>query len=263
MNIILDPNQKSSARRFLLLVGFGSVIAASWAWLGLMFRDMSAMPGMSGGMTGMAKFDPFAPSYIGGLIVMWVVMQVAMMLPSALPMILGFARMKASERRGARIALPVGLFAGGYLAAWTAFGIAAAMLQAGLTGTEVLSSMSMKVSGSGLAGGILVLAGVYQWMPLKRACLRRCRTPVGFLMTEWREGPLGPLVMGLRHGLFCIGCCWAIMCLLFAAGVMNPIWIVGIAAWVLVEKVAPHGEAMTRLAGVGLIVGGFAMMLGG
>lgn len=256
MNIILDPNQKSSARRFLLLAGFGSVIAASWSYLGLMIRDM---PAMTGGTMGMAKFDPFAPGYLGGLIVMWVVMQAAMMLPSALPMILGFARMKG----GRWFALPLVLFAGGYLAAWSAFGVAAAMLQAGLTGMAVLSSMSMKVSGPGLAGGILILAGLYQWMPLKQACLRRCRSPIGFLMTEWREGTMGPLVMGLRHGLFCIGCCWAIMCLLFAAGVMNPIWIVGIAAWVLAEKVVPHGEAITRLVGVGLIVGGSVMMLGG
>ncbi len=257
MTDILNPVRKPSARRFLLLFGVGSVIAASWVWLGLMIHDMPAMTEMSGETMGTAKFDPFAPGYIGGLIVMWIVMQTAMMLPSALPMIHGFARL----RGGRWFALPLVLFAGGYLAAWSAFSVAAATLQAGLTGAAVLSSMSMKVSGSGLAGGILILAGLYQWMPLKRACLRHCRTPIGFLMTEWREGPMGPLVMGLRHGLFCIGCCWAIMCLLFAAGVMNPIWIVGIAAWVLVEKVAPHGEAMTRLAGVGLIAGGVAMVL--
>lgn len=258
MTIILNPIQKSSARRFLLLFGFGSVIAASWSYLGLMIRDMPVMPEMSGGMMGTAQFDPFAPGYIGGLIVMWVVMQTAMMLPSALPMIHGFARMTG----GRWLALPLVLFVGGYVTAWSAFSVAAAILQAGLTGTAILSSMSMKVSGSGLAGGILILAGLYQWMPLKQACLRRCRTPVGFLMTEWRDGQLGPLVMGLRHGLFCIGCCWAIMCLLFVAGVMNPIWIVGIAAYVLAEKVVPHGEAMTRLVGVGLIAGGFGMALG-
>jgi len=219
---ISNPIQISSARRFVLLFGFGSVIAASWAYLALMIRDMSAMP-----------------------------------------MVHGFARMKASERGRPSLVLPVALFGGGYVAAWSAFGVAAAILQAGLTGAAILSPMSMKVSGSDLAGGILILAGVYQWMPLKQACLRRCRTPFGFLTTEWREGQLGPLVMGWRHGLFCIGCCWALMCVLFTAGVMNPIGIVGIAAYVLVEKVAPHGETMTRLIGVGLIIGGLGMALGG
>lgn len=123
--------------------------------------------------------------------------------------------------------------------------------------------MTMKFTGSGWGGGILILAGLYQWMPWKQACLRHCRTPFGFLVTEWREGQLGPFMMGWRHGLFCMGCCWAIMFLLFVAGVMNPIWIVGIAAYVLAEKVMPHGGMMTKLVGVGLIVGGLGVMLGG
>lgn len=278
MTSLSTPLPLSAARRLLMLFGFGSVIAASWIYLGLMIRDMSAIPGMAGtmtgsmgdgitdrtaGMAGMTALDPLAPAYVGGLIVMWTVMQAAMMLPSALPMICGFARMKAAERGRPRLVLPVALFAGGYVAAWSAFSVAAALLQTALTGSGLLSAMSMEIPESGVAGAILVVAGLYQWMPLKLACLRLCRTPFGFLTTEWREGRLGPLFMGWRHGLFCIGCCWAIMTLLFAAGIMNPIWIVGIAVYVLAEKIVPHGETVTRLAGVALIAGGIGTMLGG
>ena len=112
-----------------------------------------------------------------------------------------------------------------------------------------------------LGGGLLVAAGVFQWTPLKRACLTECRSPMGFIMTEWREGPRGALVMGFRHGVYCVGCCWVLMALLFVAGVMNLVWVAAIATFVLVEKVVPAGERVGQVAGVVLVLAGVALMI--
>jgi predicted metal-binding membrane protein len=111
-----------------------------------------------------------------------------------------------------------------------------------------------------LAGDVLVAAGVFQWTPLKRACLAACRSPLSFLMTGWREGRGGALVMGLRHGLHCLGCCWALMALLFVAGVMNLLWVAAIAVSVLVEKVVPRGDLVGRIAGLGLVAAGVLLV---
>lgn len=259
MNAIVGGPGLSGARRAILAFGLVATVLASWAYLALMMRDMAKMAAMPGGMV----MTTMTTASIAGLFVMWVVMQVAMMLPSAMPMILTFARLRMAETGAGRSTFlaPVALFGAGYLLAWSAFSLGAAVLQAAMANTAVLSATGMKLVSAPAAGAVLIAAGLYQWMPWKRACLRRCRTPLGFLMTEWREGRRGPVIMGWRHGLYCVGCCWALMCLLFVAGVMNPIWIVGIALYVLVEKVVPHGEAVTRLVGAGLVLWGVSLAI--
>jgi predicted metal-binding membrane protein len=255
MTLAIGIRKPSSPGRLALFAGLGAVMLAAWGYLALMIREMSAMAAMPGGMV----INAFSASYLGGLFVMWVVMQAAMMLPSALPMIHGFTRMQAAGAARPRLLLPAALFGSGYLVAWSAFSLGAALLQAGLTGAGIV--VGMKVMSGPVAGGVLIAAGLYQWLPFKHACLRRCRTPMGFLMTEWREGRWGPLVMGWRHGLFCVGCCWALMGLLFTVGVMNPLWIAAIAVYVLLEKVVPYSEAMTRFVGVGLVLWGAGLVV--
>jgi predicted metal-binding membrane protein len=154
-----------------------------------------------------------------------------------------------------------GFFTLGYLVAWTAFAVVAATVQWVLHGAALLSPAM--TSASPLLGGMLLIAaGVYQWLPLKAACLTHCRSPLDFFAAEWREGEAGALAMGFRHGLHCVGCCWLLMGLLFVAGVMNLLWIAAIAGFVLVEKVLPGGRIVGRVAGAVLVVWGLLTVAG-
>ena len=246
------------ARLAVLLGGPAGFAIASWIYLGLMIGDMSMIPGMA---SMMMPGQMFLPLPLFGLFLMWAVMMAAMMLPTAAPMILAYARMQAAERARGAGWRPVWMFSGGYVVAWAGFSLAAAILQAGLTNLAFMSPMMMKAASGPLAGGILVVAGLYQFTPLKQTCLRLCRTPLSFLMTEWREGNLGALQMGLRHGLFCIGCCWALMGLLFVGGVMNAAWIIAITFYVLIEKILPGGGTLSKLTGLSMIGAGVWLML--
>ncbi|MBD1546018.1 DUF2182 domain-containing protein [Roseibium aggregatum] len=237
------------ARLALLLAGPGLVALASWAYLALMIDDMSAIPGMAAMMMSPQMFSPVQ---FTGLFLMWAIMMAAMMLPTAVSMILAYARMQAADRARGAGWLPVAAFSSGYVMAWTGFSLAATVLQAGFTTLAVMSPMMMKVTAP-LGGGILVAAGLYQFSPLKQACLHQCRTPVSFLMTRWRDGAWGGLRMGWQHGLLCIGCCWALMGLLFVGGVMNAAWIVAITLYVLVEKILPKSEIFSKLSGAAMI----------
>ncbi len=253
MKATIGGGSLSGPRQAVMLFGLGSTVLACWAYLALMIRDMPAMPGDM-------KTAALSPAYIAGLFVMWMVMQAAMMLPSAVPMIYLFARLRSANAEQQPLFPPVVLFGAGYVVAWSAFSLGAAVLQAALADSALLSSMGMKLISGPAAGTVLIAAGIYQFMPLKHACLRRCRTPMGFLMTEWRQGRWGPVVMGWRHGVFCVGCCWALMCLLFVVGVMNPVWIIGIALYVLAEKAMRRVELITRLVGGGLIAWGGVLL---
>jgi len=241
------------ARLALLSTGPIAVALGSWIYLAIMIDDMSTVPGMSAMMM---HPQVFTPMQFMGLFVMWAVMMAAMMLPTAAPMILAYARMQAADRRKGAGWLPVFAFSGGYVISWVAFSLGAAALQAGLINLALMSPMMMKTSGP-LAGGVLVVAGLYQFSAVKHACLRQCRTPIGFLMTQWREGGWGALRMGWRHGLFCVGCCWALMGLLFVAGVMNAAWIIVITVYVLGEKIIPDSEWLSKF--VGVILAGFGL----
>ncbi len=180
---------------------------------------------------------------------MWAVMMIAMMTPSAAPMILLFAQVHRA-REVERTPIPATLvFLSGNLVVWFAFSAVAALIQQALQATALLSPDVMRVTP--ILGALLLLfAGLYQLSPLKRTCLSRCRTPLGFLMTEWRDGTRGTLVMGMRHGIYCVGCCWLLMALLFVAGVMNVLWVALIAGLVLVEKAVPGGVWISRAVGV-------------
>jgi predicted metal-binding membrane protein len=181
--------------------------------------------------------------------IMWAVMMAAMMLPSAAPMILWFAVLNRRRSEGAKTLL----FVAAYLALWAAFSGAAVAAQWLLQSIGYLSPMIVSKS-SVLNGALLLIAGVFQLSPLKHVCLRACRSPLGFLTSDWRDGLWGACNMGIRHGLYCLGCCWALMALLFVGGVMNLLWIAALAGLVAIEKLAPKGEVVARALG-GLMIG--------
>jgi predicted metal-binding membrane protein len=257
---------ESLLRRDRLVVGvaLGTLLVAAWAYLfhlAFAMSDMAAtdMPGMPGMSITMPDMHPWSWMEFGALVVMWAVMMVAMMTPAAAPMILTFAMIHRRRAEAARPSVPTAIFVAGYFLVWTVYSLAAAAAQAGLHAAALLSP-GMAASSSLFAGGLLIGAGVFQWTPLKDACLAACRSPLSFLMSRWREGADGALLMGLRHGLYCLGCCWALMALLFVAGVMNLVWVVAIAAIVLVEKVVPRGDVVARVAGVGLAAAGVLLV---
>jgi predicted metal-binding membrane protein len=190
---------------------------------------------------------------------MWAVMMVAMMVPSAVPMIQGFVAVNERRRNSSRPVIPVGVFVLGYIVAWTSFSAAAALAQWGLHRAALLSPMMVSTSPI-LSGGLLLAAGIFQWTPLKRACLRNCRSPLTFLMSGWRDGTAGAFFMGLHHGAYCVGCCWALMVLLFVVGVMNLLWVAVIALFVIAEKVLPRGELIAHIAGVALVAVGIGVI---
>jgi predicted metal-binding membrane protein len=194
-----------------------------------------------------------------GLLLMWTIMMVAMMLPSAAPVIL--LVLGVYRRRGGDDArLAAGLFVAGYLLAWTGFSVLAATIQIGLHRTALMT-MDMRLGPATLAGTVLVAAGLYQWLPVKTLCLSHCQSPLGFISSHWREGPLGALLTGAHHGLFCVGCCGFLMGVLLVVGVMQLSWVAAIAAVALMEKVLPQGLWLGRLAGSALVVAGLYLWL--
>lgn len=241
--------------RTLVVTALVAVTALGWAYLlagaGMTMHEMD-------GMSMPMRMQPWSLGYGLVVFVMCAVMMAAMMLPSAAPMILLYATIVRRRQNPSR--LSVAIFVSGYVAVWIAFSAAAVLLQFGLERVALLSPM-MQMTSVALAGIVLIAAGLYQWTPLKQSCLRRCRSPLDFIMTEWREGDTGALVMGLRHGLFCVGCCWLLMLLLFVGGVMNLAWIAALAVFVLVEKVVPAGHWVGRAAGVALVIWGGATLL--
>jgi predicted metal-binding membrane protein len=188
--------------------------------------------------------------------VMWAVMMAAMMLPTAMPMVSVFGTLNRSRREAGRTLA----FVGGYLALWTAFGAAATAAQWALQTGGFLSPMIVSMSPA-LSGALLIIAGVFQFTPLKHACLRACRSPLGFLVTDWRDGLWGAARMGIRHGLYCLGCCWALMALLFVGGAMNLLWIAALTLLVAMEKLAPKGDIIAKALGAVMIGGGVARLI--
>jgi predicted metal-binding membrane protein len=236
--------------RAVVAAGVLGIAALGWAYV-VHLASPPAHLGMAMAMPGMAGGEPG----LGWLAGMWAVMMVAMMLPSAAPTILLFAVVSRRRRLEGRPAVPAAVFTLGYLLVWMLYAAAAATAQWELHRLALLSP-AMASASPLLGGGLLVAAGVYQWMPLKGACLSHCRSPLGFFSTEWREGAWGALLMGMRHGSFCVGCCWLLMALLFVAGVMNLLWVAAIAGFVLLEKLLPGGARLGKAVGVLLILWG-------
>ena len=243
--------------RWRLWLCIAALTALGWTYLAHLHH---AMPGMQGDMAAaaMPATKPWTPADVAATFVMWAVMMAAMMSAPAGPAMSLFAGIQA--RRPSRDALVVPLFALGYALVWIAYSALATLAQWWLHDAALLSPMMAPRSGR-VAGVILVAAGLYQLTPLNVACLRHCRSPLEFFMTHWRDGRGGALAMGVRHGLFCLGCCWALMAVLFAVGVMNLLWVATLTIVVLLEKVAPGGVALARIVAVCLIAAGVLLAL--
>jgi predicted metal-binding membrane protein len=247
--------------RTVVVAALVVVIALSWLWIAL-----GAGMGMSAiEMTRMPRdmlMTPatWTPAYAVLMFLMWWVMMVAMMLPSAAPTLLIFARISRRESVAEGPWTPTGCFAAGYLTVWAGFSALATALQWGLEWSGLLSAM-MVPTAVWLGAAILIAAGLWQVTPIKHACLRHCHSPIGFLTGHWRAGSAGAFRMGLEHGTYCLGCCWFLMALLFFGGVMNLWWIGGLAVYVLIEKVSPMGHWLSCVVGVGLIAWGAYLLM--
>lgn len=242
--------------RWIVIGGLIAVIGLSWLYLFQHSRmDIQAKGEMAMAMGPMA----WSPGHFALILIMWMVMMAAMMLPSAAPAILLYLTITRRRRLKGAAAPAAGFFALGYGIVWAVFSLLATTLQWGLDRTLWLSPR-VEITSVVMAGTMLIAAGLYQWSPLKHACLRQCQSPLDFLAVRWREGALGALGTGARHGLFCLGCCWLLMLLLFVGGAMNLFWAAGIALYVLVEKLTPQGRTLSRVAGVFLILWGVAAL---
>jgi predicted metal-binding membrane protein len=243
--------------RLLVAAGLVGVTALAWFYIIHTGRTMSSHGPMAMPMAG----DSDVPG-LGMLLPMWIVMMTAMMIPSASPTILLFASVARTRRaRGAPTA-STAVFTLGYLIIWAFYATIAAVLQWELHRLALLSP-AMVTARPWLGGGLLVAAGLYQWLPFKDSCLSHCRSPLQFFSSSWREGSGGALLMGMRHGTYCVGCCALVMTLLFVAGVMNLLWVAALAIFVLAEKLFPTGRAMGRVTGMLMIAWGIWLLAAG
>jgi predicted metal-binding membrane protein len=232
----------------LLAWGYVVRVAGAPAMSDGMARDMP-MPMPAAG---------FSAETFLNLLAMWVAMMAGMMLPAVLPSVLLYASMARQRRETARAPLSVPAFVAGYFAVWVGFSGLAALVQIRLN--VALLDLTPTTRPAAIAAGIvLIVTGVYQWTRIKAACLSHCRSPLGHFTAQWREGATGALRMGMAHGALCLACCWLLMALLFVGGVMNPLWVGGLALLVLVEKLVPRGDLVGRLVGVGLVVWGVVL----
>jgi len=235
------------------------VLVTLLAWAYLLSGAGMDMQSMDMDMSMVMPMD-WSPGYALIMFLMWWIMMVAMMLPSAAPMILLFALVNRRNRSLGAPYVATAVFASGYLLGWAGFSLAATLAHWWLDKSGWLA-MDMASANRWLSGLLLIAAGIYQLSPLKHACLRHCRGPVDFIARHWRPGPLGALRMGLEHGSYCVGCCWVVMGLLFYGGVMNLYWIVGLAVLVLAEKVLPLGHGVGNVSGMGFLVWGGWLLL--
>jgi predicted metal-binding membrane protein len=251
--------------RAVIVAALVVVTGLSWAYV-LWLADDMAMGGMD--MTGfrmipagmglmMPSTVPWQPIEFTFVFLMWVVMMIGMMTPSAAPMVLLYARVGRQAAIQGKPFAASGWFLGGYLLAWVAFALTATLAQWGLERAALLTPM-MEGASEIFGAVVLVAAGLYQWTLLKDACLRQCQAPWLFIQRHggFRRDATGSLGLGIRHGAYCVGCCWALMALLFVGGIMNVIWIAAIAVLVLMEKVSPVGRTVARIAGAGFLAGG-------
>jgi predicted metal-binding membrane protein len=238
--------------RLTLLAALAVITALSWLYL----VRMPMVPADLGAV-GVLLLSVLPPRLadVWLTFMMWSVMMVAMMLPSASSMILTYAAI--ARRRAGNSAYALWVFAGAYIVIWTLFSAAATAGQLLLENASLLYGASRTSSVAGAV--LLMLAGLYQLTPLKNLCLAHCRSPLGFLMTQWRDGVTGAFIMGIKHGAQCLGCCWMLMGLLFVFGAMNLIWVAAISVLVILEKLAPFGHAIARVSGVAMLAGAIAL----
>ena len=248
-------------RRDRLMVAAGLSAITALAWIYLLYLA-TGMDDMQSAMqtAAMPALEPWSSADFAMMFVMWAVMMVAMMTPSAAPMILLYAAITRKTRTDGPPVAHSGAFLSGYLVVWTGYSALATTLQWALEQAALLSPMMVSTSPL-LGGAILIVAGAYQMTPLKQACLIHCRSPVQFLSSHWRKGTGGAFRMGLDHGLYCLGCCWVLLVLLFVGGVMNLLWIAFLAGFVLAEKIIPRGILFSRIMGGAMILGGLWLLV--
>ncbi len=256
MTAEISPAALLARARWGIVAGLAAFAVATWAYLFLVAARMEDMSSVFA----MPMTSAWTPTQAGLMLVMWAVMMASMMLPSAAPMVVAYDRLDRASAAADRAGGSTRLFVAGYLAVWAIFGVGASGLQWLLHDRAVVDAMGVAMSPM-VAGTMLLAAGIFQFTPLKDVCLGKCRSPMGFLMTSWREGRGGAFVMGLHHGGYCVGCCWALMALLFVIGIMNLAWVSVLAGFVLVEKVAPGHLPVSRLGGAVLAVWGLVVLL--
>lgn len=246
----------------MILGGIAGVTLAAWLSLALDPPGMSVSRTSGDSMMGaMTVAHPWAAAELGPRMLMWSVMMVAMMVPTAIPMTLVYAAVARKAEREGRPVAPTFVFVAGYIAIWVLFSVGATAGQGGLDELSLLSP-SMSSSSRYLGGGLLVAAGLYELTPLKHACLAHCRAPAHFISQRWRGGLSGAFGMGSSLGVYCLGCCWILMGLLFIGGLMNLLWVAAIAAFILLEKTVPLADRGARVVGVVMIAVGVLTVSG-
>jgi predicted metal-binding membrane protein len=240
--------------RIATLVGLALITGAAWVYIVHLARGMSMT-----GMSGIDVMDALTLGHIGVRFSMWAAMMIAMMVPTAAPMTLVYAAVARKAAIQDDPIAPTFVFVAGYAAVWTAFSLTAAVAQAWLE-QKALLSPTMASSNRWFAAGVLIAAGAYQLLPIKDRCLAHCRAPAHFISSHWRRGTAGAFRMGLRHGAYCLGCCWVLMALLFVGGVMNLLLIAGLIAFIALEKLLPFGRAVGLVTGAAIILGGIVVL---
>ena len=253
-----DHAQNEFRRRDKLVVGVGLAVLALLAWI---FTAHQAHM-----MVNMDHAHMRAPGWsltdAGLLLAMWSIMMLAMMTPAVGPMVLAFANINRRRRERQAPYVATTVFVAGYLLAWIGFSIAATLAQLALHSLGSLDPMMVQTS-AGVAAALCLAAGLYQWSPLKDVCLTRCRSIDGFILSEWRDGAAGAVIMGLRHGLYCIGCCAPLMLLLFAGSVMDLRWVAGLTIVAMLEKLLPQPDLWRRMIGCALLAAAVWLALRG
>ena len=239
MGISLGSEPLSSLlfrQKTIIYAGLLAIGLASWGYMLWMAWAMEHMDVIEMWMPPRGGARPWEFYDFWMCFVMWIIMMIAMMLPSISPMVLLFSKVNKTKKEKEQIYAPTFIFLSGYLLSWAVFSIIATLVQWPLHESALLNPM-MNSRSYLLSGLILTSAGIYQFTPLKEVCLKHCRTPLTYLFAHWKDGKLGALYMGLHHGTFCVGCCWMLMAILFALGVMNLLWIMALALFVLFEKI--------------------------
>lgn len=257
--------------RFVVLAALGTVTVLSWAYIIVLALQMNMgsmdtsgfrMAVTATGMVMTPAFQPWTGTEFVFTVAMWAIMMVGMMTPSAAPIILLYARIGRQAAAQGKPFASTGWFVSGYVLVWTAFSLAATSAQWGLDRAAMLTP-AMTSSSTVLGSIVLIAAGAYQWTPFKNRCLTQCQSPLQFILQNggFRRNSFDSLRLGVRHGAYCLGCCWALMALLFVGGVMNVLWIAVLAVLVLVEKVIPAGHFIPRAAGAMLVFAGIWLLL--
>jgi predicted metal-binding membrane protein len=260
----VSPTRQLVRDRWVTLTGLAGITAAAWMYLVVEARPMSAgmsEHSMAHAMHSMVHVQPWTAAEFAPRLLMWAVMMVAMMLPTAAPMTLVYTAVARKAAREDHPVAPTFVFVAGYLAIWVLFSVVATAAQSGLDQLALLSP-TMVTASPLLGGGLLIGAGVYELTPYKHTCLAHCRAPAHFISHRWRSGFAGAFRMGLELGIYCLGCCWILMGLLFVGGVMNLLWIAAVALFILLEKTMPFAEAGSRVVGAAMIVVGLLSLAG-